>query len=126
MGSATFGSATPMPRASCKDSPVQRARAHSRPTENAMPRKVKSVRVPEELSAIDLSGIIAECEKYLRDLESVAMLNQQGEREAAEALLRARQADLGRRVGLKVWEARKQAALERLQKGQNAQAAETA
>lgn len=91
-----------------------------------MPRKVKSVRVPEELSAIDLSGIIAECEKYLRDLESVAMLNQQGEREAAEALLRARQADLGRRVGLKVWEARKQAALERLQKGQNAQAAEPA
>ncbi|MBG3876704.1 hypothetical protein FVW20_06595 [Desulfovibrio oxamicus] len=91
-----------------------------------MPRKVKSVRVPEELSAIDLSGIIAECEKYLRDLESVAMLNQQGEREAAEALLRARQSDLGRRVGMKVWEARKQAALERLQKGQNAHAAESA
>jgi hypothetical protein len=45
------------------------------------------------------------------------MLNQQGEREAAEALLRARQTDLGRRVGLKVWEARKQAALERLGKG---------
>lgn len=82
-----------------------------------MPRKVKSVRVPEELSSIDLSGIIAECEKYLRDLESVAMLNQQGERDAAEALLRARQADLGRRIGLKVWEARKQAALERVQKG---------
>ncbi len=54
------------------------------------------------------------------------MLNQQGEREAAEALLRARQADLGRRVGMKVWEARKQAALERLQKGQNAQTAEPA
>lgn len=89
------------------------------PTENAMPRKVKSVRVPEELSAIDLSGIIAECEKYLRDLESVAMLNQQGEREAAEALLRARQSDLGRRVGMKVWEARKQAALERLNRSGN-------
>lgn len=73
-----------------------------------MPRKVKSVRVPEQLSSIDLSGIISECERYLRDIESATLLKQQGDKDAAEALLRARQADLGRKVGLKVWEARKQ------------------
>ncbi|GFM36373.1 hypothetical protein [Desulfovibrio psychrotolerans] len=72
-----------------------------------MSRKVKSVRVPEELSALDLSGLIAECEKYLRDLESATLLKQQGDKEAAEALLRARQLDLGRKIGMKVWEARK-------------------
>ncbi|MBG0777987.1 MAG: hypothetical protein H0S85_16290 [Desulfovibrionaceae bacterium] len=71
-----------------------------------MSRKVKSVRVPPELASIDLSGIIAECENYLRDLESATLLKAQGNREAAEALIKARQADLGRKVGKKVWEAR--------------------
>jgi len=64
------------------------------------------VRVPAELDALDLTGIVAECAKYLRDLESAAMLKAQGDLNAAEALVRARQADLGRRVGHKVWEAR--------------------
>jgi len=71
-----------------------------------MPRKVKSVRVPEELADIDLSGVIRECEKYLRDLESATLLKKDGNREAAEALLKARESDLGKRVGMKVWEAR--------------------
>ncbi|GAB6037471.1 hypothetical protein JCM15519_20300 [Fundidesulfovibrio butyratiphilus] len=71
-----------------------------------MQRRVRSVRVPAELDALDLSGLIAECEKYLRDLESASMLKAQGNGEAAEALLKARQMDLGKRVGLKVWEAR--------------------
>ncbi len=71
-----------------------------------MTRKVKSVRVPAELAELDLSGIIKECEKYLRDLESATMLKQQGNKDAAEALLRAREIDLGRKVGLKVWQAR--------------------
>lgn len=71
-----------------------------------MRRRVRSVRVPAELDALDLSGLIAECEKYLRDLESASMLKAQGAREAAEALLKARQMDLGKRVGLKIWEAR--------------------
>jgi len=79
-----------------------------------MPRKVKSVRVPEELTSIDLSGIIAECEKYLRDIESATLLKQQGDKEAAEALLRARQNDLGRKVGIKVWEARKEFGAQRI------------
>ncbi len=79
-----------------------------------MSRKVKSVRVPEELGALDISGLIAECEKYLRDLESATLLTQQGDRESAEALLRARQADLGRKIGLKVWEARKAYGVARL------------
>ncbi len=74
-----------------------------------MPRKVRSVRVPEELGTLDLSGIVAECENYLRDIESASLLSQQGEREAAEALLRTRQNELGRRIALKVWEARKRA-----------------
>ncbi|GAB6175139.1 hypothetical protein JCM16814_00300 [Desulfobaculum senezii] len=71
-----------------------------------MPRKVRSVRVPEELGTLDLSGLVRECEKYLRDLESATMLKVEGNREAAEALIRSRQADLGRRIGKKVWEAR--------------------
>jgi hypothetical protein len=71
-----------------------------------MPRKVKSVRVPEELNDLDLSGVIHECERYLRDLESATLLKREGNREAAESLLRAREADLGRKVGMKVWEAR--------------------
>lgn len=71
-----------------------------------MTRKVKSVRVPVELADLDLSGIIKECEKYLRDLESATMLKQQGNKDAAEALLRAREIDLGRKVALKVWQAR--------------------
>jgi len=71
-----------------------------------MQRRVRSVRVPPELDALDLTGLIAECEKYLRDLESATMLKAQGNRDAAEALIKARQMDLGRRVGHKVWEAR--------------------
>ncbi|SKA70367.1 hypothetical protein [Desulfobaculum bizertense] len=70
-----------------------------------MARKVRSVRVPETLEYLDLSGIVGECEKYLRDLESATMLKNEGNREAAKALLRSRQADLGRRVGHKILEA---------------------
>jgi len=71
-----------------------------------MPRKVRSVRVPEELEDLDLSGIVRECERYLRDLESATLLKMDGKTEAAEALIKARRADLGRKVGHKVWEAR--------------------
>ena len=71
-----------------------------------MQRRVRSVRVPAEFDELDLTGVIAECAKYLRDLESATMLKAQGNREAAEALLKARQMDLGKRVGHKVWEAR--------------------
>ena len=71
-----------------------------------MQRRVRSVRVPTELRDLNLTGVVAECSKYLRDLESAAMLKAQGNREAAEALLLARQMDLGRRIGHKVWEAR--------------------
>lgn len=71
-----------------------------------MSRKVKSVRVPQELASIDLSGIIAECENYLRDLESASLLKSQGNKEAAEALIKTRQSDLGKKIGKKVWEAR--------------------
>jgi hypothetical protein len=71
-----------------------------------MQRRVRSVRVPAELEGLDLTGLINECAKYLRDLESATLLKAQGNREAAEALLKARQADLGRRVGHKIWEAR--------------------
>ncbi len=71
-----------------------------------MQRRVRSVRVPAELDDLDLTGVIAECAKYLRDLESATMLKAQGNREAAEALLKARQSDLGKRVGHKIWEAR--------------------
>lgn len=73
-----------------------------------MTRKVKSVRVPKELETLNLSALIHECENYLRDLESATMLKQQGNREAAEALLKTRQADLGKKVGMLVWEARVQ------------------
>jgi hypothetical protein len=71
-----------------------------------MPRKVRSVRVPEELASLDLSAVIRECERYLRDLESATLLKAKGNREAAEALIHARELDLGRKVGKKVWEAR--------------------
>lgn len=71
-----------------------------------MARKVRSVRVPEELGKLDLSGVVRECERYLRDLESATLLKKQGNKEAAEALLNTRQGDLGRRIGLMVWEAR--------------------
>ena len=73
-----------------------------------MSRKVRSVRVPKELETLDLSGLIRECEKHLRDLESATLLKQQGNQEAAEALIAARQSDLGRKVGKLVWEARVQ------------------
>ncbi|WP_319470683.1 hypothetical protein [uncultured Pseudodesulfovibrio sp.] len=73
-----------------------------------MSRKVRSVRVPKELETLDLSGLIRECEKHLRDLESATLLKQQGNQEAAEALMKARQADLGRKIGKLVWEARVQ------------------
>ncbi|MGE4299604.1 MAG: hypothetical protein AB7E47_16420 [Desulfovibrionaceae bacterium] len=69
-------------------------------------RKVKSVRVPEELHSLDLSAIVRECEQHLRDLESARLLKAQGDDAAAEALVRARQTDLGRRIGRMVWEAR--------------------
>ena len=71
-----------------------------------MQRRVRSVRVPAEFDELDLTGVIAECSKYLRDLESATMLKSQGNRDAAEALLKARQMDLGKRVGHKIWEAR--------------------
>ncbi len=71
-----------------------------------MSRKVKSVRVPEEFSHLDLSGMIRECERYLRDLESATMLSSQGNKEAAEALIKTRQMDLGRKIGKKIWEAK--------------------
>ncbi len=73
-----------------------------------MSRKVRSVRVPKELETLDLSGLIRECEKHLRDLESATLLKQQGNQEAAEALMKARQSDLGRKIGKLVWEARVQ------------------
>lgn len=71
-----------------------------------MQRRVRSVRVPAELDQLDLTGVVAECAKYLRDLESATLLKAQGNREAAEVLLKTRQADLGKRIGHKVWEAR--------------------
>ncbi|MDD3311050.1 hypothetical protein [Pseudodesulfovibrio sp.] len=73
-----------------------------------MTRKVRSVRVPRELETLNLSSLVRECEKHLRDLESATLLKQQGDPEAAEALMKARQADLGRKVGRLVWEARVQ------------------
>jgi hypothetical protein len=74
-----------------------------------MQSKVRSVRVPPEIETIDLPGLIRECARHLRDLESASLLKTQGNPEAAEALLRARQTDLGRRVGRLVWEAGKRA-----------------
>jgi len=73
-----------------------------------MSKKVRSVRVPRELETLNLAGMIRECEKHLRDLESATLLKQQGSAEAAEALVRTRQADLGRKIGKLVWEARVQ------------------
>ena len=72
-----------------------------------MPNKVRSVRVPHEIETLDLSGLIKECARHLRDLESASLLTSQGNAEAADALVRARQADLGRRIGRLVWEAGK-------------------
>ncbi|WP_027178580.1 hypothetical protein [Maridesulfovibrio bastinii] len=71
-----------------------------------MSKKVKSVRVPLELESLNLSSIIKEFENYLRDLESATLLKSQGNAEAAEALLRARQADLGKRLAKMIWQAR--------------------
>ena len=48
-----------------------------------MQRRVRSVRVPAELDDLDLTGVIAECAKYLRDLESATLLKAQGNKEAA-------------------------------------------
>lgn len=72
-----------------------------------MQNKVRSVRVPPEIETIDLSSLIRECARHLRDLESASLLSAQGNPEAAEALVRARQADLGRRIGKLVFEAAK-------------------
>lgn len=72
-----------------------------------MQNKVRSVRVPPEIDTIDLSSLVKECARHLRDLESASLLSSQGNTEAAEALVRARQADLGRRVGKLVFEAGK-------------------
>lgn len=71
-----------------------------------MAKKVRSVRVPVELAELDLSVLVRECANHLRDLESAVLLSSQGNREAADALVKARRADLGRRVGNLVWEAR--------------------
>lgn len=73
-----------------------------------MSRKVRSVRVPRELETLNLSSVIRECEKHLRDLESATLLRQQGNLEAAEALMKTRQIDLGKKIGKLVWEARVQ------------------
>lgn len=73
-----------------------------------MSRKVRSVRVPKELETLNLSGLIRECESHLRDLESATLLKQQGSGDAADALIKTRQADLGRKIGKLVWEARVQ------------------
>jgi hypothetical protein len=71
-----------------------------------MQKRVKSVRIPRELEELDLPGVIREFEKYSRDLESAGILKSQGNAPAAEALIKTRQADLGRKMGHKVWEAR--------------------
>ena len=39
-----------------------------------MQSKVRSVRVPPEIETIDLSGLIKECARHLRDLESASLL----------------------------------------------------
>lgn len=71
-----------------------------------MSRKVRSVRVPKELETLNLSAVIAECERHLRDIESATLLKQQGNLEAAEALVKTRQVDLGHKIGKLVWKAR--------------------
>lgn len=73
-----------------------------------MSKKVRSVRVPKELETLNLSNMIHECENHLRDIESATLLKRQGNPGAAEALLKARQSDLGRKIGKLVWEARVQ------------------
>jgi len=74
-----------------------------------MANKVRSVRVPPEIESLDLTGLVRECARHVRDLESAALLSAQGETAAAEALLRTRQAALGRRVGALVLDAAKRA-----------------
>lgn len=74
-----------------------------------MPKKVRSVRVPVEIESLDLTGLVRECANHLRDLESAALLQAQGQAEAAEALVKARQTALGQRVGTLVFEAAKRA-----------------
>jgi hypothetical protein len=74
-----------------------------------MANKVRSVRIPREIESLDLTSLVRECARHLRDLESAALLSAQGETTAAEALLRTRQAALGRRVGKLVLEAAKRA-----------------
>lgn len=74
-----------------------------------MPKKVRSVRVPPEIETLDLSRLVQECARHLRDLESAALLSAQGNAQAAEALIRTRQAALGREVGALVLEAAKRA-----------------
>ncbi len=71
-----------------------------------MSRKVKSVRVPIELESLNLSKLIREFENYLRDLESATLLKQEGNRDAAEALIKTRQLDLGKKIAKMIWEAR--------------------
>jgi len=71
-----------------------------------MQKRVKSVRIPRELEELDLPGVIREFEKYSRDLESASILKSQGNSPAAEALIKTRQTDLGRKIGHKIWEAR--------------------
>lgn len=71
-----------------------------------MSKKVKSVRVPQELETLNLSKVIREFENYLRDLESATLLKSQGNQDAAEALLRTRQNDLGKKLAKMIWEAR--------------------
>ncbi len=73
---------------------------------DTMSRKVKSVRVPIELETLNLSKLIREFENYLRDLESATLLKQEGNRDAAEALIKTRQLDLGKRIAKMIWEAR--------------------
>lgn len=71
-----------------------------------MTRKVKSVRVPIELESLNLSKLIREFENYLRDLESASLLKNEGNPDAAQALIKARQTDLGKRIAKMIWEAR--------------------
>lgn len=71
-----------------------------------MSRKVKSVRVPLELESLNLSTLIREFENYLRDLESASLLKKEGNPEAADALIKTRQLDLGRRIAKMIWEAK--------------------
>ncbi|THB69427.1 MAG: hypothetical protein D6E12_04730 [Desulfovibrio sp.] len=73
-----------------------------------MGKKVRSVRVPEVLSELDLTSLVKECEQYLRDIESATLLKSRGNKDAAEALIAARQEDLGKKVSHLVWEARVQ------------------